>query len=112
MRTHRTSDYSGMPIIARTNDKSYEICNNDQFTIKQIQHKTGLIIVEDEEQALKIPIKDFQRLFRIGFCITIHASQGSTFDFPYTIHEFSKFDMRLKYVALSRSTKIEHINVI
>ena len=103
---------SGMPIIARTNDKSYDICKNDQFTIKQIQHKTGIIIVEDDEQTLKIPFTDFQRLFRVGFCITIHASQGSTFDFPYTLHDFRKFDRRLKYVALSRSTKIEHINVI
>ena len=103
---------SGMPIIARVNEAKHGICNNDQFTIQQIQHKTGIIIVQDEERTIKIPFTDFQRLFRVGFCITCHAAQGSTFDFEYTIHEWDKFCPRLKYVALSRGTKIENINVV
>ena len=63
---------------------------------------------------LDIPFNLFQRLFYVAYCITIHKSQGTTFDFPYTIHEWShkRFDARLKYVALSRATNLENINVM
>ena len=61
-------------------------------------------------KSLKLVFSDFQH-FYVAFCITIHKSQGSTFDEPFTIHEFDKLDRRLKYVALSRSTQIENINI-
>jgi len=53
-------------------------------------------------------------LFYVAYAITIYKSQGSTFDYPYTIHEYGHpmFDDRLKYVSLSRATSIEHINII
>ena len=56
----------------------------------------------------------FQKLFYPAYAITIFKSQGSTFDFEYTIHEFNHplFDNRLRYVSLSRSVDIEHINII
>ena len=65
--------------------------------------------LEKGENKLDIPFKDFQRLFYPAYCITVQASQGDTFDHKYTIHEWSRFDKRLKYVALSRSTKFENI---
>ena len=36
----------------------------------------------------------------MAYCITIHKSQGSTFDFSYSIHEWEKLDETLKYVSL------------
>ena len=55
--------------------------------------------------------KDFQHYFYVAYAITIHKSQGSTFDFSYTIHEWDKLDNKLKYVALSRATDKEYINI-
>ena len=106
---------SGMPIIARINDKALEIYNNETFTIKEIQHtKRNILIVDEEGESKDIHFDMFQKLFYVAFCITIHKSQGSTFDHPYTIHDWDhpSFDNRLKYVALSRTTKLENINVI
>ena len=106
---------SGMPIIARVNDKKLEIFNNETFTIKEIQHSKSNILIIDEAGVTKnISYDMFQKLFYVAFCITIHKSQGSTFDHPYTIHEWEHpgFDARLKYVALSRTTKLENINVV
>ena len=100
----------GMPIIARINEKKLNIFNNELFTIKTITKDD--IIVYDEEQEITIPIKQFQRLFYVAYCITVYKSQGSTFDYGYSIHEFNKFDERLKYVALSRSSNIKHINIV
>ena len=51
---------SGTPLIARKNTKAYDICNNELFTIKQIQHKTGMVIVSDHVGMPKeIPIEIF-----------------------------------------------------
>ena len=58
---------------------------------------------------------NFTKSFYMGFCVTTHKSQGSTFNFQYTIHEWSNnklFNKRAKYVALSRATKKEFINIV
>jgi len=99
-----------MPIIARVNHKTYEIANNETYTITDI--KDNIIVVENDDQIIEININEFQRLFYLSFAVTTYKSQGSTFNHPYTIHEWNKFDNRMKYVALSRTSKKEYINII
>jgi hypothetical protein len=103
------------PIIARKKCKDLDICNNETFVIAQVQHKTKIIKIKEEgsDRKLDIPFDDFQKMFYPAYCITIHKSQGCTFDHPYTIHEWDHqlFDERLKYVALSRSTSVSNIKV-
>ena len=70
------------------------------------------MIIVDEDRKQEIPIDQFQRLFYVAFCITTHKSQGCTFDKPYTIHEFNKFNSKMKYVALSRTTDKKFINIV
>ena len=108
---------SGTPIISRINKKELDLYNNETFIIKEIQYsKENIVVVDDEDptRTLDVPFNLFQRLFYVAYCITIHKSQGTTFDFPYTIHEWrhKRFDFRLKYVALSRTTNLENINVM
>ena len=100
-----------MPIIARKNNKDLDIANNDTFIIKKIDIKKQMILIMDDDKEIDFPIDEFQKLFYIAFCITAHKSQGSTFNEPYTIQEFNLFDERLKYVALSRSTDKNLINI-
>ena len=97
----------GTPLIARKNDKKSDIANNDTFTIKEI--RTNEIVLDTD---VVIPLSEFSRLFHVAFCITIHKAQGQTFTESYTIHEWNKLDRRLKYVALSRGTCIENINIL
>ena len=108
----------GMPVIARKNNKELGICNNDMFDIKDIKvcevnkKKEQYVILNDgSEKDIYIATANFQNLFYIAFCITTHKSQGSTFNAPYTVHEFNLFDERLKYVALSRATDKKLINI-
>jgi ATP-dependent exoDNAse (exonuclease V) alpha subunit len=103
---------TGMPVIARKNTKQLHIYNNETFTIKTIRIKENEITVEDEGREHTVPINDFTKIFNIAYCITVHKSQGQTFDEAYTIHEFNQYDERLKYVALSRATDINLINII
>ena len=102
----------GAPIIARVNKKAIDLFNNETYTITGIDHQTQTITATNETQELLIPFTNFQQMFYPAFCITIHKSQGQSYDNPYTIHEWDKLDERLKYVALSRSTDLSLINVI
>ena len=104
----------GMPVIARVNKKRFDIYNNELYTIRKITDEKISLLSDDKVIELDVLIKDnlFQKLFYPAFCITCHKIQGSTYSHPYTIHEFEKFDERLKYVSLSRSTCIENINIM
>jgi DNA replication protein DnaC len=101
-----------MPIIAHKTSHINDIiiANNEMFELIDIDNDNFKIEVDDK--TLTIPTSEFQKMFYVGFCITVHASQGSTFDFEYSIYEFSRFDPALKYVALSRSTSVKNINLI
>ena len=74
--------------------------------------KNSCFIQDENDKVIQIPVGKFQKLFYVAYCITVYKSQGSTFNSQYTIHEYSKFDNRLKYVALSRCTDIKNTNII
>lgn len=103
---------AGMPIIARINCKAHNIANNETFVIKSITDKSIVVTSDVSNESVTIAMGDFQKLFYVAFCITTYRAQGCTFNHPYTINEWSLFDERLKYVALSRATKKEYINII
>ena len=104
---------AGTPIIANANNLKLEIYNNETFIIKQIQHsKQNIVIIDDAGATKDICFDDFQRMFYVAYCITIHKAQGLSYVHAYTIHEWHKLDARLKYVALSRCTKLEYINIM
>ena len=53
-----------MPIIARKNAKEYDIFNNEQFIIKDIDfEKENIIITDNDEKLVDIPFNMFQKLF-------------------------------------------------
>ena len=95
------------PVICRKTSHEYNIVNNQTFTIKRIDN--SLIYLSD---GVDIFIEDFQKLFNVAYCVTTHKSQGSTIRQAYTIHQWEHMDRRLRYVALSRATCKEHINII
>jgi hypothetical protein len=110
---NNTQDYTvckGMPLISRLNMKSLDIVNNEIFTCNKID--TDTIEVTNEFKTIQIPKEKFTKLFLLTFCITTHKSQGLSLNEKYCIHEYEKFDKKLKYVALSRATKYENINIV
>lgn len=97
----------GAPIIARVTDSELEIANNEEFIVEKI--KKNVIILDN---GLEVHKTDFNKYFYPAYCITIHKSQGSTFEEEYTIYEWSRLDKRLRYVALSRATRKENIHIV
>jgi 5-methylcytosine-specific restriction enzyme A len=100
------------PLIAKVNNGNLKLINNERYIIKKVDNKTKEIIIKNDRNEIKIKADEFQKLFRIGYAFTTHSAQGMSIDKPYTIHEFNRMDKKLKYVALSRATKYENINII
>jgi ATP-dependent exoDNAse (exonuclease V) alpha subunit len=99
----------GMPIIARKTTDKYDIMNNETFSIYDINEKTFKIRVH--QSPIEININEFQDLFNVAFCMTIHRAQGQTFNENYSIYEWERLDNRLKYVSLSRATDKKYIHI-
>jgi hypothetical protein len=102
--------YEGLPLIARINARSHNIANNETFKI--IGKINDNIKVSDGESEKVIPLKDIPKYFHPAYCLTVHRSQGSTFNQNFTIFEWNRMDTRLKYTALTRATKKEYVNII
>jgi ATP-dependent exoDNAse (exonuclease V) alpha subunit len=75
-----------------------------------VNTKTGRKVVFSTQQHSFEPsaLEDIE----VAFATTIHKSQGATYNFPYTIHQFNRLDERLRYVALTRATDMKFINIV
>jgi ATP-dependent exoDNAse (exonuclease V) alpha subunit len=102
------------PIIGKVNNSKLGIINNERYIIKKVDIQAKELTIKNDEYNKEMIIKadQFQYLFRIGYAFTTLSSQGMSIDKPYTIHEFNRMSKKLKYVALSRSTKHEYINIM
>ena len=103
--------YTKLPIICKVNSKEHDIVNNEQFIVTKIDNSNN-IFISNEEKELKISIKEFAEMMYPAYCITIHSSQGQSYDGSYTIHEWWRLTDKLKYVALTRATNKDLINII
>lgn len=113
--------HKGVPLIARLNEKKYDIANNEEFvfnrfkTIEKIKYaELQSIRPNDNGEPFKhfvyIPLKKLQEHFALGYCITTHKAQGSTIDGNLTIWDWNKMDKRLRYTAITRATNNKNIH--
>ena len=106
-------------MTARTKDKELRktqptlFCNNERFVCVAISENKKEITLKrhESEETIVVLLADFKTQFRLGWCITIHASQGATFEEKYTIHQWAYLNKTLKYVALSRGRTTENVFV-
>ena len=99
----------GMPVIAHVTNKKLRFMNSQTFVIDDVTQES--LVITNGEDTIKINTKDFHKFFYLGFCLTVHASQGETFSEKYTIHDWYLMCNKAKYVALSRGTSIENIQI-
>ncbi len=90
---------------------SYKFEKHDYFTEDSIDEDGNVVTVMNRKKVgefIQVPIK-------LASAITVHRSQGATFDSPYIVDfegsfgEYGSFGEQLLYVALSRATKVENI---
>ena len=100
------------PIIAKVNNKDVGFVNNERIIMKDINK--NIITIENEKNKIIFDaVKEdaFQRCFWVAFATTCHSSQGLTINQAYLIHQWNKYTDKMKYVALSRATEYENINI-
>ena len=101
----------GMPVIAHKTDKKINILNSEKFIISKLNDTD--ITIASGDRCIDLKVCDFYKYLYLGFCFTVHASQGETFTEPYTIYDWKMnfFSKKAKYVAISRGTRIEDIQM-
>ncbi len=99
----------GMPVYAITTDKKIGIYNSETFTVSAVGE--GLVVLTNNKKELEISASKFQKSFVVGFAKTSHKAQGETIREPYCIWEWKMMSPNMKYVAVSRASGYELINV-
>jgi len=112
--------FVGMKIICRVNNKHTKdvetkkvvpTFNSQVFTVTEI--KEGTIILNNNTNAalasISIDFVNFMKYFEMSYANTVYRWQGKSINQPFTI--LDTLTKREAYVALSRSTKYEYINL-
>jgi 5-methylcytosine-specific restriction endonuclease McrA/nucleoside-triphosphatase THEP1 len=109
----------GVPVVCHKtrNDKKQKtkgngFLNSERFEVQYIE-KDVITLVGSGDREVQIKASEFHKYFYIGFCITVHTSQGETLRDKYTIYDwdFFHFCEKAKYVAISRATSINNIQI-
>lgn len=110
----------GMPLIAHRRWEQNNLKNSARGTIFSVSSFSGgngtdelLIVLDRTGDLIEMSTSDFHRYWRPAFCITVHQSQCTTIDQPYTIYGWNHEHMlgRGRYVAVSRGTKMEYVQI-
>jgi hypothetical protein len=60
------------PLIAKVNNGSLKLINNERYVIKKVDKNTREIIIKNDRNEIKIIADEFQKLFRIGYAFPTH----------------------------------------
>ncbi|MDR3573584.1 MAG: AAA family ATPase, partial [Anaerolineaceae bacterium] len=108
--------YKDLPVIAMCTRGQYGFSNAEEFRVQEFNSNTVTLRFEndnadDEVEEIKVPTRDFTQFFAPAYAISCHRMQGSSISEKFTIWDWEQMDETLKYVALSRSRKLEYINI-
>jgi hypothetical protein len=109
--------YEGLPLIACRTRSTLNICNADRLVV--IKYSSNNVTVrhvdEDGEQfedPIKIPVDQIAVVCQPGYASTLHRQQGASIGEEYTLYEWEKYTPNMAYVALSRTRRMKHINIV
>ena len=109
LNSQRVKLIPGTPVIAMKGNKALTLIKGATFKVTKLNPLT----VKDlkTKKVTVISQELFQEYFYVNFCTTSHKIQGQTIKEEFTVHEFKGMRKEMKYVALSRATSKNLINV-
>jgi ATP-dependent exoDNAse (exonuclease V) alpha subunit len=109
LNSQRVKLIPGTPVIAMKGNKTLAVIKGDTFKFTKLKPLTVKDIKTRKVTVVSSEL--FQDYFYVNFCTTSHKIQGQTIKEAFTIHEFERMRKKMKYVALSRATSKNLINV-
>lgn len=100
----------GMPLMSSMTLKDMKISKNEMFAMGKIS--TDFEIVRHNGEKFVVCEKLFVKAFIPAFCITSNKIQGGKIEEPYAIHEAERMSKNKMYVALSRATLHDNVNIV
>ncbi len=106
--------YKGLPLIGYRNNSKLDIYNGEDYIVKSFDDEKCILSEIVYDNNIIIPISQITHYLQPAYCVTVYKAQGKTFNFPFGILErdSNKFNKCMKFVAMSRSTKKEFVNII
>lgn len=101
--------YYGCPIIYKC-VRGHGCYNGDKLIYSHIDGE-NVVLIDCDGENIVIPVCEFRAATRLGYCFTIHSSQGLTIKEDMSIFEVSKFSKRMAYTAITRAKRFEQISV-
>ena len=89
----------GERIVFLKNNYDLNVFNGDFATVKSIDRSNVTVVMNKRE--ITFNTKEYKE-FDYGYAVTIHKSQGTTFDHVYTYVDGWGWDRHLAYVAMTR----------
>jgi len=105
----------GVLLSCKSTKKSAGIFKNDLWQVQQKHDSCGYTLKNKlrDIPTLYVEMKDMIH-FELGYCSTVHSSQGLTINEPFCIHDIKSMihcDTSILYTAITRGTKYENMNL-
>ena len=118
-REHRSQPiwiYKNLPLVSSMSVKDNNIVKGDEFTVVEVNNEK-FTVKSFDDQLFEFDVKDIHKYFYVNYAMTIHTSQGSTFDEDLYIWDWDKITKskdarKLGYTALSRTTNFNRLNIV
>ena len=100
----------GMQFLATKNISQRDVFNMMQFKLTNIEYNAnGDLMFTLDDKVFEHSI--FAESFIPAFSVTVYKYQGGTINQPYNTFDVNKMDKKQLYTALSRTTKLEDIQL-
>ncbi len=103
-------------LVAIKKDEDGTFYNNQDFCIITWCNDEAVLECRSTGEHVTVPAAKLYKCFNYNFASTVHRSQGSTYDEPYSIWEWDLMKgsegNALRYVAVSRTKSKGHINIM
>jgi len=109
----KTFIYSGLPVMAITSNKDYNIINSDELIVDRFDGKKEIIYMKfvDEDREIEVPYKFFHTNFVVNYAATTHKLQGATITTGINIWDWNFMidERKIGYTAISRAKTCDQV---
>ena len=105
----------GVPVISNVSNSDLGVAKNEMMEICEIDNNTVSFLRERDgvTDIITDDIENFHKRYLLGYCVTIHKSQGDTIHGRVNIYDWNhvKKYNRVAYTAVTRATAFANIHV-